>query len=299
MKRNRVSKFKIITVLTCLYVALFSAFPGFAKDCLNAQKVYHQAVNQRDFQKREHLYRQAIALCPDYAEAHNNLADALEQQGKYDQAVVEYHKAIKLKPNLAVPYLSLGDIYLKMGLFQKSVAYYKEGLKRDPDDALAVANLTIANQGILTAERYNLLDSSTLIESLKDRNIRTMGPGGVRAKMSRVRFQNILFNFDSYSVKPQSIPQLYEIGRALSSHKLKNARFLIEGHTDSIGSEDYNQKLSENRAMSIKLYLINNFPLHENVLDVRGYGEVRPLTSNATDEDRKNNRRVEIVAISR
>ena len=72
-------------------------------------------------------------------------------------------------------------------------------------------------------------------------------------------------------------------------------RVMIEGHTDSIGSDSYNRRLSERRAESIKRYLLQHFPIELDRLVVKGYGKSKPIASNDTPDGRDKNRRVEIV----
>jgi OOP family OmpA-OmpF porin len=76
--------------------------------------------------------------------------------------------------------------------------------------------------------------------------------------------------------------------------KLANAVFEIQGHTDSIGSEEYNLNLSKRRAEMVKKYLIEECGIAEDGLLTKGYGEDRPVASNGTKEGRQINRRVEL-----
>ena len=73
-------------------------------------------------------------------------------------------------------------------------------------------------------------------------------------------------------------------------------RVMIEGNTDSVGSDAYNQKLSERRANSVKTYLTNK-GINPGVLDSVGYGESRPVATNDTAEGRAKNRRVEFKVV--
>ena len=77
-----------------------------------------------------------------------------------------------------------------------------------------------------------------------------------------------------------------------------NKQVEVAGHTDSRGSEDYNVKLSQRRALSVTEYLIKQ-GIDSQRLTVRGYGESQPIASNDTDAGRAANRRVELVDISR
>ena len=71
----------------------------------------------------------------------------------------------------------------------------------------------------------------------------------------------------------------------------------IGGHTDNVGSDDYNQNLSEARAKSVVDYLIEE-DVNPERLTYRGYGSIRPITSNSTDLGRSLNRRVEFMILS-
>jgi outer membrane protein OmpA-like peptidoglycan-associated protein len=71
----------------------------------------------------------------------------------------------------------------------------------------------------------------------------------------------------------------------------------IGGHTDSKGTKEYNQRLSENRAKSVVNYLINN-GINEKRLKYKGYGESTPIDDNNTESGRINNRRVEFKILS-
>ena len=71
----------------------------------------------------------------------------------------------------------------------------------------------------------------------------------------------------------------------------------IQGHTDSVGSDDYNQKLSEARAASVVNYFVMNHQIDSRRLVARGYGEGSPIASNASESGRELNRRVEFVIL--
>jgi outer membrane protein OmpA-like peptidoglycan-associated protein len=69
----------------------------------------------------------------------------------------------------------------------------------------------------------------------------------------------------------------------------------IEGHTDAVGSDQYNLKLSESRANSVRDYLVQSGLTADRIIAVRGLGKVQPVATNDTAEGRQMNRRVEII----
>lgn len=99
------------------------------------------------------------------------------------------------------------------------------------------------------------------------------------------------FAFDSSELTRQAEVTLDEVARRLREHT--DVRVRIEGHTDSVGSAQYNQGLSERRADSVRDYLMSQGISGERIMAV-GYGEQRPVATNDTDEGRALNRRVEI-----
>jgi len=72
----------------------------------------------------------------------------------------------------------------------------------------------------------------------------------------------------------------------------------IEGHTDSIGTDKYNQALSERRAAAVRAYLVKAAVANDQQVKTVGYGESKPIADNKTKEGRLENRRVEILILS-
>ena len=101
--------------------------------------------------------------------------------------------------------------------------------------------------------------------------------------------RDILFDFDSKRIKKVFGPVLNNVVQIMQANP--QLQITVEGHTDSQGSEAYNQKLSEQRAQAVKQTLIQQGVEAKRLQD-KGYGESKPVASNATREGRANNRRV-------
>jgi len=122
---------------------------------------------------------------------------------------------------------------------------------------------------------------------------------GTGVGVTRVNEQQILlnfpadltFDFDRDAVKSQFVPTLRDVGNVLREYEQTTVD--VYGHADSVGSDSYNQDLSERRAMNVASVLISGGVIRER-LAVRGFGESRPIASNATDDGRARNRRVEV-----
>ena len=106
--------------------------------------------------------------------------------------------------------------------------------------------------------------------------------------------RTILFDTGKSSIKAQSTSVMVDIITILAEYP--NAKFTVEGHTDSVGSASLNQKLSDSRANSVRDFLIDK-GIGADRLSAIGYGEDKPIATNNTRAGRKSNRRVEINLI--
>lgn len=100
--------------------------------------------------------------------------------------------------------------------------------------------------------------------------------------------------FDSAELTPSAASNLDQVASELRNQP--DVAYEVAGYTDSIGNEDYNQRLSERRAIAVHDYLVQQ-GVPSGQLTVRGYGEENPVASNDTAEGRAQNRRVEIRPI--
>jgi outer membrane protein OmpA-like peptidoglycan-associated protein len=107
-----------------------------------------------------------------------------------------------------------------------------------------------------------------------------------------VSMPDVLFDSGSYTLKPAARERLARISGIVLAYP--DLRLEIEGHTDSVGSDAYNQTLSEKRAASVRDYLVNSNVSINNVI-ARGLGKGSPVADNSTAAGRKLNRRVEMI----
>ena len=107
-----------------------------------------------------------------------------------------------------------------------------------------------------------------------------------------VSMPDVLFDFNKYTLKPEAREKLAKISGIVLAYP--DLKLDIEGHTDAIGSDEYNQKLSEERANSVRGYLISSGVKPDEVSAV-GLGKSNPVADNSTAAGRKRNRRVEMI----
>ncbi len=135
-------------------------------------------------------------------------------------------------------------------------------------------------------------ENRRMIDELKSRGIdvRETKRGVV------VNLPDVLFRFGHSDLTSSAERSVHSIANVIQSSGRRHVS--VEGHTDSIGTFEYNQRLSEDRAHSVAAALMaDGIPRHQ--LSTRGYGERNPIASNSSDEGRSSNRRVEVVIENR
>jgi outer membrane protein OmpA-like peptidoglycan-associated protein len=217
-------------------------------------------------------------------------------------------------PRLALPF-RLGDVQLEpYGTFQAGVFTGLEG-----NTAISHTSWGLSSGGGLNVRltddllfggfaRYNRLDQR--VESGRPVEYVTAGlaltfnpavtaaPAPVAAPPAeappvkrKIVLRGVHFDFDKATIRPEAKPVLDEAIGALK--QAGNVTILTEGHTDSIGSAEYNQRLSERRARAVRDYMVSGGIAPSRIESV-GMGESKPVASNDTAEGRAENRRVEL-----
>ena len=108
----------------------------------------------------------------------------------------------------------------------------------------------------------------------------------------KVNMADVLFDFGKYDLKSPAREALAKMSGIVIAHP--GLKLAVEGYTDSVGSDTFNLTLSQNRADTVRAYLVNQ-GLDPNTITATGYGKSNPVASNDTSEGRQQNRRVEII----
>lgn len=126
-----------------------------------------------------------------------------------------------------------------------------------------------------------------LDEELEGATVERIGEG------IRVTFDSgILFGFDSHELTPQARENIRNMAETLK--KYPDTNIIVEGHTDDVGKENYNQRLSERRASAVADYAVG-LGVDRNRIETRGFGEEQPIATNDSEANRAENRRVEVA----
>ena len=107
-----------------------------------------------------------------------------------------------------------------------------------------------------------------------------------------VNMSDVLFDTGKYTLKPETKISLAKVSGILQAYP--GLKLQVEGYTDSVGSDEYNQKLSENRADAVRDFLMTQGVQTENIT-ATGYGKAKPVADNGTAQGRAQNRRVQLV----
>ncbi len=153
-----------------------------------------------------------------------------------------------------------------------------EAARRQEEEALRAAERAEQEKQALRAQ---LLDQFNRILPTRDT------PRGLLVTMA-----DVLFDFGKYNLRPGAREALARLSGIVLAHP--GLELDIEGHTDSVGSEETNQKLSEKRAEAVREYLTQQ-GLDAGVLRALGFGETMPVADNETSKGRQQNRRVELI----
>jgi len=136
------------------------------------------------------------------------------------------------------------------------------------------------------------------VQSIKNRTTRSLS-SGERDQIYAIAQQKpnidleITFDYNSAKISKSALPQVDALGKALTDASMKGTTFVLAGHTDAVGSDTYNQDLSERRADSVKQYLTAKFGMTSADLVTVGYGKTR--LKNPNDPKGGENRRVQVV----
>lgn len=150
--------------------------------------------------------------------------------------------------------------------------------------------IAVKKEGYLFhSENFNIADSAAFQEVTKDIALKKIQVG------STIVLKNIFYDFDKATLRSESTNELERLMKLLN--EMPNLKIEISSHTDSKGANEYNFKLSENRAKSVVEYLISK-GIDSTRLLSKGYGEEKPIATNDTDDGRQLNRRTEFKILS-
>lgn len=189
----------------------------------------------------------------------------------------------------------INDGYIRVGLIGGTEPYTV--LWTNNRKGAELKNLPAGTYTFVASDKYNCKATGTVTflepEITKDEfddDLRNIEEG------QAIVLENIFFEHNKATLLPESFEELDRVVAFMKENSIKQIE--IGGHTDNAGSESYNQKLSEDRAKSVVNYLVGKGIANSNLMAV-GYGEMKPIDTNLTDEGMANNRRVEFKLLKK
>jgi len=298
-------------------------FDTSAVELLFSYNLYRGGSDQARIREADHLVEQAVAqqrrACRDVRQtlviAHNDissLAEQIEYLDRNQQAVgkarVQYRKQFDIGKRTLLDLLDTENEYFDvrrnyinsrydlmlaqartlnaMGQLIDAYRMQRQGLT--PDASVPVEADGSRGRCPEQVPSMPVLNKTDLLNSvLQEAQWRDVGNSKMAYRI------NAHFKNNSASLSARYDPDIERAAAFLQRYPTVNA--VIEGHTDSRGTEAYNQQLSERRAQAIYDRLVNEHGIDPQRLTVKGYGETRPIAGNNTDDGRRMNRRVDMV----
>lgn len=243
--------------------------------------------------ERAVMLSDVIAACRDFDLA-NALGEAYAMSGRRDQAKDAFMDALDRAVNdeqRAVAFENLGIVARSKGNTGEAIRNFRASLKRKPSPDLEKRLLdlekSVADTLVTTATIVAELDPTTVSKT------KSFGKGFTVCPSIDIRID---YDFNSHRLKPEGMRQADEIAAAMKNGNFNSLAFKLVGHTDQIGGDQANDRLSLKRAESLKDYLVKTGNIKPERLSTEGKGKREPLFRNSRELAR--NRRVEIILVS-
>lgn len=272
--------------------------------CMSWQTVFAQEkgsplewFNKGMALKNNGVYEEAIKMFTKAIELDKNYVDAYLQRGhaywvsdviSYRESMADFDKAISLAP-------ANGEAYYQRGLFN-AFLLNNEDARTDMEAAAGLGHKGAKNW-LFGSSKIAKASSVTEMKKEADSETKTIAAKEKRADLREFLPSKtepmIYFDFDKSNIKKEFHAILDEVGGVLKD-KLPDVKIIVAGHTDNMGEEKYNDKLSLSRADAVKTYLQELHGVSPERIIIKGYGLSNPIDTNETEEGRAKNRRAHI-----
>ena len=298
---------KIICVFVVVTIALLACQVGLAGEKLTAQDWLQRGM---EFEKQK-IYDEAIKMFTRAIEADRANAKAYLQRAKAYmashktnamEALPDFNKAIDLDPTNAEAYYERGllhsfilnnenardDMKTAASLGHKGAETWLAPVAEDKDKGKKDAGMGRA--AVASREETPPLSTAGTEDNTKEQEAKHSGLGQYLSSRSEPM---ILFDLNRSAIKREYHVILDEIALVLKE-KMPDADIVLAGYTDNTGTEQYNDRLSLQRAKAVESYLTMKHGISPERIRVKGYGQSDPIATNETEEGQATNRRVEV-----
>jgi outer membrane protein OmpA-like peptidoglycan-associated protein/Flp pilus assembly protein TadD len=261
----------------------------------------------RTFESKKPLER-SLKISPNYWRTYAALGIANDFLDEPDQAATAYAKALEFCPESASIRNNLGISVSSNGDIDTAIGYLSSARDLEPENAVIEKNLVLFRDIRSSCPDCSVSGYRELPKMIHSQD----WPAGHRAvtcNADLTRAQEIVtalvdtsfvdmrvyFAYDSAVLRPEGEEALDELAQAMMSDEMRDDGFVIEGHTDAVGTRSYNQELSERRAAAVREYLRKSGGVQSSRLSTVGYGKDRLL--DPANPESGTNRRVRIVRV--
>lgn len=171
---------------------------------------------------------------------------------------------------------------------EKNVYFYGDPIGKIKD------TLTVSTNEFALVQPINYSDTSAF--GINEKNEIFNSKNGARSISNQVLFETILFDYNKSKIKRKYNDPLADLVKVFEGFPFMS--FVITGHTDNVGSDQYNEELSKQRVVSLEQFLIS-YGVNPSKIRIEWEGEKAPLNKNITEDDRAKNRRVDIRLVER
>lgn len=246
-----------------------------------------------DHAKEVSLLRDAVETYPSNDILLASLANALFRSRRFEEARHYYQRAIRYNPDSVVVYANLGYACQAIGLYAEASEHYLHAFESDPSSSSYLQGLVY---NLLQQERHSdtldyIRQYFEYVTSDKPDNVAVVKE--LLGRILEAMMEQVEFDFDSEVVKRRYYPTLDETVSLLEQFP-EVTHLVMEGHTDSTGTESYNLDLSRRRVKAVRKILVSK-GLDRDRIEAVGKGEAFPISSNEQEIGRSRNRRVVFV----
>lgn len=249
-----------------------------------AKSLYEQALTERDLPRRAELLERSIALTKTF-EAYYALGKTRFDLDQYERARESYEQAIPLTDDseaLGATYYKIGLTCEKTGNLLEGIQWLNASLDRSGDRAV---------RGELKRMRLAAMNAPQSEQQIGRALVTGKSLGSAKIDLQ----VNFAFNQSDLTVKGKS--QSDGLGKLLADNPYQGYKFVFAGHTDEKGTDAYNNRLSLDRAESVKKYIIERYSVAASRIVVEGHGKREPLYPPGPEENDSLNRRVEVKLV--
>jgi len=263
----------------------------------------------RTYESKKPLER-SLRISPNFWRTYAALGIADDLLHEYDQAAAAHAKALEFCPESASIRNNLGISVSSNGDIGTAIAHLSRARDLEPENVVIRKNLVLFRNIRSSCPECSVSGYRELPKTIHSQDW-PAGHNAVTCSADLTRAQEIVdalldtsfvdmrvyFAFDTAVLRPEGEEALDELAQAMMSDQMRDDTFVIEGHTDAVGTRNYNQGLSERRAAAVREYLMKSGGVQGSRLSTVGYGKDR-LRDPANPKS-GTNRRVRVTRVDR